>query len=195
MPMMDCRDILDAVYLQVCDSYIAYFYSSDIKSKTVSESHDASENLKKTETSEPVAATTTTTKQSANDFTETVKSGVERSKEEDVRSEIRLNVQEKFPYALATVCANLARLDKMYRRLKGLEEQPKFSEYFLDVGDTFPLSDRFVFPCIMFVSSIVLMDINEKRSDKYYKKYVETAKSIALEIPCEIASIVEKYPY
>ena len=76
--MMDCRDILDAVYVQVKDSYIAYYYSSDIKSKTVSENNDVSENLKKTETSEPVIETNINTKQSVMDFTETVKSGVER---------------------------------------------------------------------------------------------------------------------
>lgn len=193
--MMDCRDILDAVYVQVKDSYIAYYYSSDIKSKTVSENNDVSENLKKTETSEPVIETNINTKQSVMDFTETVKSGVERMDESDVRNDIRKSIQEKMPYALGSVCANLALLDRMYRELKGLDKQPNFSEYYLDVGDEFPLSDRFVFPCVMFVSSMVLVDINEKKSDYYYKKYINAAKTVALEIPSEKESVVEKYPY
>ena len=195
MSMIDCRDILDAVYAQTKDSYIAYFYSSDIKSKTVSENNDISENLKKTETSEPLVETNTNTKQSTTDFTETVKSSVERMMESDVRNEIRKSIQEKFPYALGSVCGNLAQLDKMYRTTRGLDPQPEFSEYYLDVGDEFPLADRFVFPCVMFVSSIVLLDINEKKSDKYYKKYVDCVEIIASEILGVKEKIQEKYPY
>ena len=193
--MIDCKDILDAVYVHVRESYIAHFYTSTVESKTVNEDLNTSENSRKTATSDPVEQADTTTKESNADLTQTVRSSVERADESKIRSEIKKNIQEKFPYALASVCANLAKLDRMYRELREQESQIEFSEYYLDVGDDFPLSERFFFPCVMFVSSMVLADIDEKQSDNLYEIYAHAVTLIASEIPCEQGSITEKYPY
>lgn len=193
--MMDCKDILDAVYVHVRESYISHFYTSNVESKTVTEDVNASENYRKTATEDPAEQTDVTTKENNTDLTQTVRSGVERVDETEIRADIKKNVQEKFPYALASVCSNLAKLDRMYRELKNYESQAEFSEYYLDVGDDFPLSDRFVFPCVMFVSSMILIDIDEKRSDDFYDKYVQATMLISAEMPSELSSIVEKYPY
>lgn len=193
--MLDCRDILDAVYFYVKDIYIARFYSSEVKSKTSSENHMTNESLKEKADVDVATTTNTNVKETNVDVSENVESKIERMSESDVRMTIRQNVQEKTCYALASVCSNLAKLDRMYRELKGYDAQPEFSEYFLDTVDEFPLSDRFVFPCVMFVSSMVLIDVDEAQSDKFYDKYACSVSQIASEIPMESESIAEKYPY
>jgi hypothetical protein len=192
---MDCRDVLDAVYVHTKDTYIAKFYTREVKSKTLSENQDINENLKKTVVEDPRAETNTNFQESNTDVSETVKSSVERTPESEIKLEIRKVVQEKFPYALASVCSDLATLDKMYRAFKNHGEQHEFCEYILDVGDEFPLSDRFVFPCVMFVCSVILADLDEKRSDYFYKRYVKATEAIVSEIPMEAHPIKEKYSY
>ena len=73
---MDCRDILDAVYVHTKDTYIAKFYTSEVKSKTLSENQDLNENLKKTVLEDPRSETNTNFQESNTDVSETVKSSV-----------------------------------------------------------------------------------------------------------------------
>ena len=193
--MLDCRDIVDAVYLYVKDIFIEKLYSSEVKSKTSSENHMTNESLKKKEDGDIATTTNTNVKELNVEASENVETKIERVDETEVRLIIRQNVQDKTHYALASVCSNLAKLDRMYRELRGYESQPEFSEYFLDISKEFPLSDRFVFPCVMFVSSMVLIDIDEEQSDKFYDKYACAVSEIASEFPMESESIVEKYPY
>ena len=193
--MLDCRDILDAVYSYVKDIYIAKYYSAEVKNKISNESRMANESLKEKEDGDIATTTNTNVKELNVNFSENVRSKIERESEYEVGIIIRQNVQEKMSFALASVCANLAKLDRMYRELKGCESQPEFSEYYLDIADDFPLSERFVFPCVMFVSSMVLVDVDEKQSDKFYDKYACSVSEIASEFCMESESIVEKYPY
>ncbi len=195
MPIFDCKKIIDAVYMYVRDVYITNFYSKNVKSKTVTENQDVNESLKKTKTVEPISETDIGLKESATDFSETVISSVERLSEDDLKLEIMFKIEDKFNYALAAVCSDLATLDKMYREKMGYDEQPEFSHYFLSISDEFPLCERFVFPCVMFVSSMVVLDVDEKQSDKFYEKYAYSMAQIISKFPTEQGPIVEKYPY
>lgn len=93
------------------------------------------------------------------------------------------------------MCGNLATLDRQYRKVHGLEEQGEFSTFFLDVDNDFPLSDRFAYPSVLFVSSMMLIDVDDNISDAYYEKYADIVSKIVLEIPFESSSTAEKYPY
>jgi hypothetical protein len=126
---------------------------------------------------------------------ETIVERVERDSETDVAEKIGEDLEEKFPYVLAAACSNLAAIDREYRKMKGLDEQEKFCEFILETSDAFPLCDRFVYPCIMYVSSMVLIDVNEEKSDDFYEKYASLVSQIVSELPCELTSVVEKYPY
>lgn len=195
MAARNCKDIFNAVYNNVKRVYISTLYSSKVKSRTLSETISEDENLKMTATSDPISESNTNSKEIEGATTETVKESVERMEEEAVVAEIRLELEEKFPFALASVCSNLAQLDRKYRALKGYDEQSAFSECYIDLGDTFPLSERFIFSCIMFVCSMVLIDVDEKSSDDFYEKYATSVMQILSEIPGTNKSIVEKYPY
>ena len=193
--MIDCRDILDAVYYHVKEIYISHFYSSKVKRRSLSDDQNDVENLKMTSSMDPETRTNVNSRQSVSDVIENVEEKNERVDESEVRLDIRHELEMKMPYALASVCSNLAKLDRMYRELKGFDEQPEFSEYHLDVGDSFPLSDRFVFPCVMYVCSMALIDVDEDKSDDFFDKYATSVASISMEVPYKSGETVEKYPY
>ena len=195
MEVLDCRDVLDVVFAQVKDAYVLHFYSVKVKSTTSSDNASIDEELKMTAYDDPKSETNINSKESAGSSTETVKESLEIATDSKILVEIRRELEEKFPYALATVCTNLAKLDRAYREMKNYDEQPAFSEFCLDVGDDFPLCDRFVFPCVMFVASMLLIDMDEKKSDAFYDKYVTTLTQIVSEMPFECGSTVEKYQY
>lgn len=195
MAGVECRDIFNAVYTYVRASYISALFSSKVKTKTSSESVSEDENLQMTKTGEPLSETNVNTKEISGTNTETVKETLERKEETEVADKIRMDLDEKFPFALASVCSNLAKIDKEYRKMKGYVTQPKFSEYIIEASDEFPLSDRFIFPAVMYVSSMMLIDIDEKRSDDYYDKYASSVSQIVSELSSEGRKIVEKYPY
>lgn len=195
MDVSSCRDIFNAVYVNVRGSFISSRYTANVKSKTVTENASEDESLNKTSTLEPTSEINTDSMEMSATLSETVKENVEREPEEKVVEEIRMELEEKFPYALAAVCANLATVDRAYREQHGLDPQDEFSEFSVDVGDAFPLCERFAFPCVMFVSSMVLIDVDEKKSDDFYEKYASSVTQIVSEMPFQNGKTVEKYPY
>ena len=195
MSNVECRDIFNAVYINVRASYIESLYSSKKKVKILNGNSCADELEEKTDVAETNFKTTRLEKQGSSDSNETITESVERFDESEVAGRIGEDLEEKFPFVLAAACSNLATIDKAYRKMKGLDEQPGFCEYILETSDIFPLCDRFVYPCIMYVSSMVLIDINEQKSDDFYEKYASLVSGIVSELPCELTSVVEKYPY
>lgn len=196
--MMDgiqCREIFNAVYANVKNVYLSNLFSVKKKSKVVSENITEDENLQKVKTYTPDGETNVNTKDVSGSNTETVEESIERLEENKVASKIRMDIEEKFPFVMASVCSNLSRIDKEYRKMKDYDEQPEFSEYMLDISQIFPLSDRFVLPAIMFVSSMVLIDIDEDKSDDFYERYASSVSQIISELPFDSIQTVEKYPY
>ena len=190
-----CRDIFNAVYINVKGSYITNLYSSKTKTTNYLKSINEDEHLEEKKTTDPVSLLNFNATVSDTMLNETVSETVERQDESEVLSKIRLDIDEKFPYIIASFCSNTATLDRAFRKLNGFAEQPAFSEYVLEQDQVFPLSERFIYPCIMYVSSMVLIDIDEKMSDSFYDKYVSLISLITKEIPLECLSTVEKYPY
>lgn len=193
--MIDCKDILDAVYINVKATYIEHLYSKKVKNTTVNESSIVDEALEKTTLNDPLMVTENNNRENMGVTTQKVSEELERMAESEVMIKIRSELEDKIPYALASVCANLASIDRRYREERDLDEQPDFSEFYLEVGDAFPLCERFVFPCVMFVSSMVLIDIDEERSDSFYDKYALSVSQIVSEMPWEMQKTVEKYSY
>ena len=193
--MIDCRDILDVVYINVKASYIERLYSKKVKNITINENTNMDENLQKTTLNDPEMVTQVNSKENTGLTTEKVSEELERMPENKVISSIMSELEEKVPYALASVCANLAKLDRIYREIRGFENQPEFSEYALEVGDDFPLSERFVLPCVLFCSSMAIIEIDEDKCDKFYNRYVASVNQIVSEMPWEMQKIVEKYSY
>ena len=195
MAVVECRDVFNAVYTYVKGSYISSLYSKKTKLKIYNNVDTEDYEYEKSEVGETKIETGRHSSQALKDVNENVEEAVAREAEEDVADKIRMDIEEKFPFALASVCSNLACIDREYRKIKRFEEQPEFSEYLIEKADDFPLSERFVFPAIMYVSSMVLMDIDDKRSDDLYEKYASSVSNILSEIHFEQGSTVEKYPY
>ena len=109
--------------------------------------------------------------------------------------EIRTELEERFPFILASVCAELGEMDAEYRRGAGEEEQGKYSEFFIGLDDLFPLCEKFSFPCAMYTASMFLIDHDSDASDRFFEKYSDAVSDISSKIPFENKRIIEKYPY
>lgn len=195
MAGVDIRDIFDAVYFNVKNIILSRDDVTKIKIKTVSQNANEEGTRSTTTMSEPVSEARSETLESSGSSTETVREYVEKGDVDKRVLEIRADLEEKFPFALGAVCSNLASLDRAYRKFKGYAAQSDFSHYFIDLNDEFPLSDRFIHSCIVFVSSMVIIDIDDKKSDDFYEKYACAVSSIQAEIPFESVLTAEKYPY
>lgn len=190
-----CRDIFNAVFINVRESYISSLYSSKTKTKIVGTVGSYSTASEEDNLVELNMKTSRSTKDVSDDVNELVTEKIEREDNAAITAKIRSDIEEKFPFAMGAFCANLATVDRDYRKFKGYDEQAEFSEFIIETTDEFPLSDRFAFPCIMFISSMVLIDIDEKKSDDFYEKYASAVAQIVSELPYESYSVVEKYPY
>jgi len=195
MAAIDCLDIFDAVYSNVKKIYLHNYDSIKVKSKTVTQNSAEDEQKSKATVSDPATVTEINSVESEGSVTETVKESVERVDKTEAIAEIRKEIEEKFLFALAAACSDLAKLDKLYRKINAEESQPVFSHYYIGKGEKFPLCERFVFSCIMFISSMAIIDIDEKRSDVFYAKYADSVASISNELSFSTEKIVEKYPY
>ena len=190
-----CRDIFNAVFINVRGSYISSLYSSKTKSKTVETGGNYVVISEENDLPELNMESSRTSKDFSDNVNELITEKIERQEDAEITAKIRSDIEEKFPFIMGSFCSNLATVDREYRKFKGYDEQAEFSEFMIETGDEFPLCERFAFPCVMFVSSMVLIDIDEKKSDDFYEKYASTVAQIVSEIPYESSSIVEKYPY
>lgn len=195
MSGIQCREIFNAVYTYVRGSYISNLFTTKTKCKTVNENINEDENSNKTQSDVAPSETVVNSTKTMATNSETICESVDRMAEEEVADKIRMDIDEKFPFALASVCSNLATIDSEYRKMKGYDPTPDFSEYYIEISEEFPLCDRFVFSAIMFVCSMILIDVDEKRSDDFYHKYASSVSQIISELPCEMLKTVEKYPY
>lgn len=114
---------------------------------------------------------------------------------EEAPLEIREELEERFPFILASVCAELGTLDKEYRRSTGQGEQEGYSEFFIGIDDLFPLCEKFSFPCAMYVSSMFLIDSDSEASDRFFERYSDAVSEISSKIAWESAQTLQKYPY
>ncbi len=193
MSKVTCQDIFNGVYINVKGCYIEKLYSTKKKATTYTKNINEDENHEKVDKSALATVVNIDSLVSDTSYQETVSESLDRKEESEVMSQIRLDLDEKFPYIIASFCSNSSNLDKAYRKYMGLEEQNEFSAYMIEQSEVFPLSERFIYPCVMYVSSMALIDIDEKMSDMFYGKYTTLLSSIAREIPFERLKTVEKY--
>ncbi len=164
-----------------------------VRSKTFSESATEGENSSKCILTDPTSETKTTDLESSGTSTETVRESVERENTTTAEARIRKEMQERFPYALAAACTVLAELDAEYRKWKGEQEQGEISGIYIPLSADFPLSERFVNPTSLYISSLLLIGINEDVSDKFFEKYADDISHIASEIPYISGKTAERY--
>ncbi len=100
---------------------------------------------------------------------------------------------ERAGYLVATVCANIAAIDRDYRESRRLGPQPEFSEIYLELDDDFPLSRRFSAPSACFVAAMLILDENESLSDSIYEKYCDALAQAVNEIPYKKEKIKSSY--
>ena len=190
------KDIFDIAYSYVKNLFLKQRTKSvSVVSKTTKETYDETLKDSLEETAEPITSESESSKDTVREGTETVKESVETTLDDGAELEVRNELEERFPFILASVCGDLERLDVEYRRASDMDGQSEFSAFFIGLDDVFPLCERFCFPCAMYVCSMFLIDSDSDRSDEFFAKYSESVSEISAEIPFELKRTVEKYPY
>lgn len=193
--MEDCIQILEAVFLNVQRSYLNRYYFSKHKTESSNVDSVIDEDLNMEGFDDPKSEKSDNTIQKHNTTLKKIDETINVKMDVDTEIEIRLEVEEKFPFAFAAVCTELSILDKRYREYHLLDEQPEFSSCYIDFLDAFPLASRFIPSCIYYITSMLLIDIDEKASDKYYEQFASAVSKIESEMPFELTKTTEVYPY
>lgn len=190
------KDIFDIAYSYVKNLFLKQHTKSvSVVSKSTKETYDEKLTDSLEETAEPITSESESSKDTVREGTETVRESVESTLDDGVEVEVKSELEERFPFILASVCCDLERLDVEYRRSRDMDEQGEFSAFFIGLDDAFPLCERFIFPCAMYACSMFLIDSDGDRSDEFFAKYSESVSEISAKIPFELKETVEKYPY
>ena len=105
--------------------------------------------------------------------------------------------KERAPYLIAAACTRLSDLDTRIRHAEG-KGPSKFNTVSLSLDVLFPLSDRLSPAVVLYLSSMLILESDEERSDKLYRQYLEAVQCIedaypATEKPGTSHSIIDKY--
>lgn len=190
------QDIFDTAYSYVRELLLSKrTKSSALAEKTTSEHYYETSEEAGSKTEEPITTSIEGSKDTVTRLVETTVETTESTLEEGVEATLTQELNERFPFILAAVCGDLSRLDEAYRGMRGDDPQEEFSEFFIDLGDLFPLSERFCFPCAMYVSSMFLIDSDAEASDRFFARYSDSVSEISKQIPFESSGTIERYPY
>ena len=101
--------------------------------------------------------------------------------------------EERAPYLIAAFCAQSASLDRRLRETSALPPAPPFHAAFLDLEEEFPLLERLIPLCCLYLAAMLVLEENEPLSDKLYDRYSEGMSAVWNEIPAVLESIRDEY--
>ena len=87
------------------------------------------------------------------------------------------------PFIMPTFYCEVASIDKKYREAFGLPPQPEFNPTYAELTSEFPFCERFVSAAIFYLSSFLVVDVNEELADTMYERYCDSICSIIKSIP------------
>ncbi len=102
--------------------------------------------------------------------------------------------EERSAYLLGIFCADCVSLDMKHRKLAGETVSKPQIPACVSLDDTFPLSDVFVPTATYYLASMLVLEENEKISDKLFEEFSDSLCSIRAELCAISHSIKNKYP-
>ncbi|MBQ7336005.1 MAG: hypothetical protein IJW92_05995 [Clostridia bacterium] len=100
---------------------------------------------------------------------------------------------ERAPYLLASCLTQCAPLDARYRLAHGLDAVEAFEGAAIDLGEAFPLCGIFAPAAVYYLAAMLVIDENERMSDKYFSLYSDALASIQVELPATATHITDRY--
>ncbi len=85
---------------------------------------------------------------------------------------------ERAPYLFANAVTACESLDREYRELFGLEQRPAFNGAQVKMDSSFELSQTFAPSTVYYVASMLVLDENEKMSDRLFDLYSSSLSGI-----------------
>ena len=100
---------------------------------------------------------------------------------------------ERAPYILAAFCSQCKGVDASYRRAYQLPAITYSGKATLPLGETFPLVDELIPAATYFLAAMLILDENEKLSDKLMDLYTDSVATLAASLPFISERIAQKY--
>ena len=111
----------------------------------------------------------------------------------DEDSEQCVEFSDRAPYLIASVSLEAWDIDKLYRQVNGLANQPIFNPTGYKLNDFFPLADRFIVPAGFYVASMLISDTNMELGDHLFDKYCQSMSKIVESLPGDISQTKNVY--
>ena len=94
------------------------------------------------------------------------------------REQNAADYEDRAGYILATFCTQASPIDNRYRAEQGDGPKAPFSKLYLELDNTFPLSDILLPAAQFYLAAMLVIDENEELSDRYFAKYTDAMSSI-----------------
>jgi len=101
--------------------------------------------------------------------------------------------RDRAAYILPTFCGHCSALDDRYRQANAMSKKATFSSAYLDLEETFPLSDVFIAPATYYLAAMLSVDENEELSDRFFELYTDAVASVEAGLPTTVESISDRY--
>ena len=101
--------------------------------------------------------------------------------------------EERAPYLLAAFCSDTTGIQRQICLSEGKPEPGTFTRVCLDLDEKFPYSERLASAAGYYLAAMLILDLDENRSDTLYDKYCDTISSISDTLPARSESIVNRY--
>ncbi len=87
--------------------------------------------------------------------------------------------EERAPYIIAAFCNEAQERDKAWRALSNITTQENtWNPVFIALQEVFPLSDRFASAAVFYLAAMLVLDIDEELSDKFYDRFCDAMSTI-----------------
>ena len=101
--------------------------------------------------------------------------------------------EDRAGYILATAVTQCAPLDVAYRKANGLPTSTPFAGVWIDLEEDFPLCDIFSPAVLHYLCAMLVLDENERLSDKLFELYADEMATIQSSFPAKNGKTLDHY--
>lgn len=101
--------------------------------------------------------------------------------------------ESRAPYILAAFCMQCKSVDRNYRRAYSQDPVSYPNKAVLALDEEFPLLPELVPAATFYLAAMLVVDENEKLSDKLLDLYTDAIATLAASLPAAAEKILNKY--
>ncbi len=101
--------------------------------------------------------------------------------------------EERAPYIIAMFICEAQYIDCSLRAFLGKSRAAEYDTVYADLGNTFPLLDRFSAPASLYLASVLIEDEDREFSEALYERYCDSMSTLSSNICGKSEKITQKY--